>query len=167
MKTIWKSSIGCLAVGSAIACSHAQPTPPAAPAVAQAAPPPRSEPRPAPVEAAVAAVPSRGEDAIYFKLDAALIQAPAQPVLQQVARHLQLYPGSRVRIEGNCDERGTTEYNLALGEQRARAARQYLMRLGIPESRIEVVSFGSERPRSSGHDESAWAENRRDDFRMR
>jgi peptidoglycan-associated lipoprotein len=107
------------------------------------------------------------DEAIYFSFDVALLPENAAPVLQRVARHLELNPKATVRIEGHCDERGTTEYNLALGDQRARAAKQYLLRLGIAENRIEIATYGSERPRNPGHDESAWAENRRDDLRVR
>ena len=71
-----------------------------------------------------------------------------------------------IRIEGNCDERGTTEYNLALGDARARSAATYLERLGVHKNRISTVSYGSERPKVPGHDESAWSQNRRDDFRI-
>jgi peptidoglycan-associated lipoprotein len=150
-----------------LACSHAPPTPPAQPRVAQAAAPTQLR-APAPIEApAPPAQASRQEDAIYFNFDASLIRDDARPVLQEIARELERNPAARVRIEGNCDERGTTEYNLALGDQRARAAKQYLLRLGIAPSRIEVATYGSERPRNPGHDESAWAANRRDDFRVR
>jgi peptidoglycan-associated lipoprotein len=72
-----------------------------------------------------------------------------------------------VRVEGNCDERGTTEYNLALGDKRARAAAEYLQRLGVSRNKLEVVSFGSERPKNPGHNEEAWANNRRADFILR
>jgi peptidoglycan-associated lipoprotein len=151
---------------AAFACSHAQPARPAAPPLAQARAPEARPPAPV-EELPPATIPSRPEDAIYFSFDAALIRDDARPILQQIARELQLHPTARVRIEGNCDERGTTEYNLALGDQRARAAKQYLMRLGVPEKRIEVTSYGSERPRNAGHDEEAWAGNRRDDFLVR
>jgi peptidoglycan-associated lipoprotein len=69
-----------------------------------------------------------------------------------------------IRIEGNCDERGTVEYNLALGEKRANAALDYLVKMGIDPSRISTVSYGKERPMDPGHTEAAWAKNRRDDF---
>ena len=69
-----------------------------------------------------------------------------------------------MRIEGHCDERGTVEYNLALGEKRARAARDYLVSLGTPASRLGIISYGKERPVDPGHSESAWAENRRAEF---
>jgi peptidoglycan-associated lipoprotein len=67
-------------------------------------------------------------------------------------------------VEGNCDERGTTEYNLALGDQRARAAAKYLQTMGVPKEKLEVVTYGSERPKNPGHNEEAWANNRRADF---
>jgi peptidoglycan-associated lipoprotein len=69
-----------------------------------------------------------------------------------------------VRIEGNCDERGTNEYNLALGERRANSAKNFLVSLGVAADRIEIISFGEERPRALGHNEDSWSQNRRDDF---
>jgi peptidoglycan-associated lipoprotein len=77
---------------------------------------------------------------------------------------LEKNPGAVIRIEGNCDERGTVEYNLALGEKRAKAALDYLVKMGIDPSRISTVSYGKERPMDPGHTEAAWAKNRRDDF---
>jgi peptidoglycan-associated lipoprotein len=84
--------------------------------------------------------------------------------LQAIAREAK---GSRIHIEGNCDERGTTEYNIALGENRARAAARYLEHLGVSSTRIDYVSYGSERPKDLGHDDAAWAKNRRDDLVLR
>ena len=104
------------------------------------------------------------EHAIYFALDSAQIADHDRPALQAVARAAQ---GSRIRIEGNCDERGTTEYNLALGDRRASAAAVYLERLGVAATRIDYVSYGSERPKDPGHDDAAWAKNRRDDIFVR
>jgi peptidoglycan-associated lipoprotein len=104
-------------------------------------------------------------EAIYFDFDSALIREDAGPTLQEVGKELA-YNHRKVRIEGNCDERGTTEYNIALGDRRAREAKLYLERLGVPDSRISVVSYGSERPKDPGHNEHAWTENRRDDFRV-
>jgi peptidoglycan-associated lipoprotein len=151
---------------TAVACSHAPPPKPATPPRI-AAIPSTAVRAPAPIEAPSASGTPPHDGAIYFTFDAALIREDARPVLQQIARDLELHPTARVRIEGNCDERGTTEYNLALGDQRARAAKQYLMRLGIAESRVEVATYGSERPHNPAHDEGAWAQNRRDDFRVR
>ena len=76
----------------------------------------------------------------------------------------QQRPDQNLRVEGNCDERGTTEYNLALGQRRAEAAKDYLLNLGLERSRITTISYGKERPRAPGHDEESWRENRRDDL---
>ena len=75
-------------------------------------------------------------------------------------------PGFSVRIDGHCDERGTNEYNLALGERRANAAVEFIMTLGVSGDRLSTLSFGEERPAVSGHDEGAWAQNRRDEFKL-
>jgi peptidoglycan-associated lipoprotein len=104
-------------------------------------------------------------DAIYFDFDSYLLRNDARPELQKVAQEAKR--AKAVRIEGNCDERGTTEYNLALGDARARAAATYLERLGVRENRIATISYGSERPKIPGHNERAWAQNRRDDFIIR
>ena len=106
-----------------------------------------------------------GGEAIYFDFDSALLRQDAHPTLQEVGK-LLAHSHKKVRIEGNCDERGTTEYNLALGDRRAREAEKYLERLGVTERRISVATYGSERPKYAGHDEAAWAKNRRDDFKI-
>ena len=148
-------------------CAHKPVTTAApAPAVARSeTPTPAPAPSPQPAEAAPAA--AGGPEAIFFSFDDALVQSDARPVLQTIAVRMKANPRATLRIEGNCDERGTTQYNLVLGEQRARAARDYLVRLGIAPQRIDIVSYGSERPRQTAHDEQAWAQNRRDDFRLR
>ncbi len=104
---------------------------------------------------------------VFFNFDDATLLGPAIADLDKIAAHLRSDPRATLRIEGNCDERGTTEYNLALGSHRAEAARRYLARLGIDRSRISTVSYGAERPKNPGHDEAAWAENRRDDLVLR
>ena len=101
---------------------------------------------------------------IYFDFDKYDLKPEAREVLQTNAGVLKQYPQFKVRVEGHCDERGTVEYNLALGERRARAARDYLASLGVPANRISIVSFGKERPEDPGHNESAWAKNRRDEL---
>jgi len=108
-------------------------------------------------------IPSAGSRSVYFAFDSALIPYGAQPVLQEV---LSQEKTSRraLRVEGNCDERGTTEYNLALGDRRARSAAKYLQAMGVPKENLEIVSYGSERPKNPGHNEEAWANNRRADF---
>ncbi len=101
---------------------------------------------------------------VFFELDSADISAEGQAVLDQDAQVLNKYPTWSVTIEGHCDERGTAEYNLALGERRAIAARTYLVSLGIPADRLRTVSYGKEFPFDPGHSEDAWARNRRAHF---
>ena len=102
-----------------------------------------------------------GRDTIYFDTDKYNIDADDQAALGQQARYLQQYPNVRVTIEGHCDERGTRDYNLALGERRANAAKNYLASLGVSPARITTVSYGKERPVALGSNEEAWAKNRR------
>lgn len=99
-------------------------------------------------------------DRVYFDFNAAEIRADARPVLDGQSDWLRRYPEVRVRIEGNCDERGTREYNFALGARRADAVRDYLVARGIAPGRITTISFGKERPVDPGHDEAAWAKDR-------
>ena len=101
---------------------------------------------------------------VYFLFDQNIILATQQSKIQAVADYLKDHPEAGVVIEGNCDERGTTEYNRALGEKRAIAAKTFLLDQGIEESRIKTISYGKERPASKGSDESAFKLNRRDDF---
>ncbi|UIP06349.1 peptidoglycan-associated lipoprotein Pal [Erythrobacter sp. SDW2] len=102
-----------------------------------------------------------GKDVIYFDTDRYNIDSADAEALQRQAQWLLRYPGKRATIEGHCDERGTREYNLALGERRANAAKNYLVSLGVDPSRLSVVSYGKERPVALGSTESAWAQNRR------
>ncbi len=101
---------------------------------------------------------------LFFDYDSADVSAEGQKVLTANADLLKKYPTWIVTIEGHCDERGTAEYNLALGERRAAAARTYLISLGISAERLRTVSYGKEFPFDPGHDEAAWAKNRRDHF---
>ena len=156
----------------------ARPAPPAA-AVAPAPAPPRppAPPQPSVERGTVPPEPVR-DDAIasasldelnrnsplkpvFFGLDSSDIDPAAKVVLDSNAPLLRRYPGWVVTIEGHCDERGTAEYNLALGERRAIAARTYLVSLGIPADRLRTVSYGKEFPFDPGHDEAAWKSNRR------
>jgi peptidoglycan-associated lipoprotein len=102
--------------------------------------------------------------AVYFEYDSSELTPSAQKILDGNADTLKKYSTWVVTIEGHCDERGTAEYNLALGERRAVAARSYLVSLGIPAERLKTVSYGKEFPFDAGHDEAAWAKNRRDHF---
>jgi peptidoglycan-associated lipoprotein len=99
-------------------------------------------------------------DRIYFDFDKADIRGDAGPVLQGQAEWLRRYPAVRVRIEGNCDERGTREYNFALGAKRADAVRDFLVGHGVAAGRISTISYGKEQPIDGGHDDAAWARNR-------
>jgi peptidoglycan-associated lipoprotein len=101
---------------------------------------------------------------IRFELDSAALTDEARATLEKHALWLQGRRDLGVTVEGHCDERGTVDYNLALGEQRARATREYLVSLGVAAERLRVVSFGKERPLELGHDEAAWAKNRRAHF---
>ena len=103
----------------------------------------------------------QGRDTIYFDTDKYDIDAEDQTALRQQAQYLQQYPNVRATVEGHADERGTREYNLALGERRANAAKNYLVSLGVSADRITVVSYGKERPVALGSNEQAWARNRR------
>ena len=101
---------------------------------------------------------------VYFDFDKSFIRSEYRPVLREKAGFLKDNANVRIRIEGNCDERGTNEYNLALGERRAESAKNFLLSLGISPDRIEAISYGEERPLAVGHNEDSWAQNRRDDF---
>lgn len=102
-----------------------------------------------------------GRDTIYFDTDRYDIDSEDQAALRQQAEYLLQYTGARATVEGHADERGTRDYNLALGERRANAARNYLVSLGVPESRLRTVSYGEERPVATGSNEQAWSRNRR------
>ena len=101
---------------------------------------------------------------IYFEFDSIRLTPEAQEILTQKAAWLRMNPSARVTIEGHCDDRGTNEYNLALGEGRAQSARDFLVDLGIRESRLKSLSYGEERPLVTGQDEESWARNRRAHF---
>ena len=102
----------------------------------------------------------------FFNFDKSDIRADARDALSQTAQFLRSYPEVKVVIEGHCDERGSTEYNLALGDRRAASAKQFLISLGIAANRMETVSYGKERPFCTEHDEQCWQQNRRAHFVM-
>jgi peptidoglycan-associated lipoprotein len=99
-------------------------------------------------------------DRIFYAFDSSALSAQAQGTLDKQAAWLQKYPNNNVLIAGNCDERGTEEYNLALGWRRANADKNYLVAHGIAASRLQTISYGKDRPVALGHDEQAWAQNR-------
>ena len=149
-------------------CSHEQKAPPARPAPPVAVAAHAALPRPtAPqVEAPSEAPQASNEPAIYFDFDSYALRSDAHSVLQKVASTLKA-KNAALEIAGNCDELGTIEYNLALGEERAKAAKSYLEHLGVPNAKVRTVSYGSERPKYPGHDDDAHAKNRRDDLIVR
>ncbi|MBI4531154.1 MAG: peptidoglycan-associated lipoprotein Pal, partial [Candidatus Latescibacteria bacterium] len=103
-------------------------------------------------------------NAIHFDFDRYNLRSDAQQILAKHATVFQKYPEANVTIEGHCDERGTIEYNLALGERRAKSARDYLVRYNLAPKRFKIVSFGKERPVDLRQNEEAWAKNRRAEF---
>jgi peptidoglycan-associated lipoprotein len=103
---------------------------------------------------------------IYFDFDKSELKPEARAILTKKAEWLRKNPQFSVKIEGNCDERGTNEYNLALGERRANAAMKFLNALGVSANRISTISYGEERPADPRHNEEAWAKNRRDEFKL-
>jgi len=101
---------------------------------------------------------------LYFDFDSSVIKSGEKPKINAVAEYLKAHPGEALRIEGNCDERGTEEYNRALGERRALASREALVEQGVDATMLETISYGKDKPVAPGHDESAWRLNRRSDF---
>ena len=127
--------------------------------------------------AAQAAAPSTPKDArdgalqakldkIFFDFDSPTLSPAARATLAKDAELLKQQASAKIRIEGNCDELGSDDYNLSLGESRAKSAMKYLQSLGIKSDRLSVISYGKEKPADTGHDESARAKNRRDEFRV-
>jgi peptidoglycan-associated lipoprotein len=160
------------------ACSHARPVADAAagaqPAAQPAAPQLSVEQKaPTPVVATPgaegqseldAALAALRDVSLYFAFDEATLTPQATDKLAKVGDVLQRHSGLSIRIEGNCDERGSEAYNIALGQRRADAAKKYLVRFGARPEQIQAISYGKERPKAPGHDETAWAQNRRDDL---
>ena len=135
------------------------------PAPTDTAPPPASTPTPTPSGPIAGSqadfLANVTSDRIFFGTDEHDIDDEDRAILRSQAEWLMRYPNKRVTVEGHADERGTREYNLALGERRANSAKNYLAALGIDAARINTISFGKERPVALGSDEAAWAQNRR------
>jgi peptidoglycan-associated lipoprotein len=112
--------------------------------------------------AGVAGMPS--QRSVFYEFDNYTVKSEFTPLVQANAEYLKDHSSAKVRIEGNCDERGSRSYNLALGQRRADAVRKAIELLGVSGKRIETVSYGEEKPQANGHDESAWAKNRRSDL---
>jgi peptidoglycan-associated lipoprotein len=166
-----------MTMGLGIACKKPAPAPetkqeeapaPAPAPTPQAAPTPA--PAPEPLKADEAAMMRQAADAalkdINFDLDKSDIREVDKPKLQAIADFMRSYPRAKVQIAGNCDERGTVEYNLALGERRAHAAQAYLVSLGTDGAKLPTISYGKERPKVQGHDEESWLINRNCEFTL-
>jgi len=179
MKRQWILLVLVLAgLSMVMACACGQPKPVEQPVVA---PPPPIQPKveevapappPPPVQEEVKEVPPPPppkieeislED-IYFPFDNYSLTDKAKATLDRNASSIKKNPSAKIQIEGNCDERGTVEYNLALGEKRANSAKTYLVKMGIEETQLSTISYGKEKPIDPGHNEEAWAKNRRDHF---
>ena len=145
------------------------PTDTTAPAPPPPAPPPPAPPPPASgpsAEAVTAALVADLGNVIHFDYDQDLVKPEDRPILDRKAEIMKANPAVRVRISGHADSRGSDEYNLVLGNKRALAARQYLIGRGVDGGRIDVTSFGEERPVDSAENEAAWAQNRRAEFEI-
>lgn len=174
MKNVRKLSLIMAVLLSACASVEEQKpaaTPPQASAPASA-PPAAARPAPrqavpsapaAPTATAPAKMAAPGKNGVYFDFDKSDIKPQFRTLIEEHAKYLRANPSLRVTIEGNCDERGSREYNVALGQRRAETVMKTLVLLGVPESRMEAISYGEEKPRLPGHDEASWAENRRGD----
>lgn len=147
---------------------EAQPAPPAppppAPPPAPAAPQAVEAPPPAPMDELNNPNSILAKRSVYFDFDKSLIHQSDVPIIEAHGNYLVSHTARTVRIEGNCDERGSREYNLALGQRRADVVRSRLQLLGVPTSRVETVSYGKEKPRAMCHNESCWWQNRRSDI---
>ena len=177
------SLVGCGAQTPPVVPESSPPPPPStqdvarSPAPVTPPPPPSSAPEPPPIvpralspdeEFARRSLEELNRESplepVYFPLDSSELNDRARRIVEGNAEVLRRFPSWVVTVEGHCDERGTAEYNLALGERRALVARRYLVELGIGEDRVRTVSYGKEFPFNPGHDEGAWSENRRAHF---
>ena len=152
-----------------VGCAKEEPPPPTAEAQPRPAapppppPPPMTTPPPGPSISQQAFQEFQNQD-LYFDFDKYDLRTDARTTLDRKASFLNQNSSVRVQVEGHCDERGTNEYNMALGERRANAAKQYLTTAGISAGRLSTISYGEERPLDPGHTETAWARNRRAHF---
>jgi len=153
--------LAAFAAGCAKKAVEAPPAPPPAPPVTQAEPAPAPAETPAPAPVPVPKVTASDFTDAFFDYDSHALREDARAALDRAAKLLRDNADVSLTIEGHCDERGTVEYNQALGEKRANAARDYLANAGVAASRLQTVSYGKERPFAQGHAESAWAQNRR------
>ncbi|NBC35157.1 peptidoglycan-associated lipoprotein Pal [Novosphingobium sp. FSY-8] len=154
-------TVSALALAACASTPKELPPPPVAVASSTVETPPQTPPGPAEGSAAHYLATMMGRDTVYFAYDKYNIDPVAAASLQAQAQWLMRYAGKRATIEGHADERGTRDYNIALGERRATAAKNYLVSLGVDAARLTVVSYGKDRPVALGSDEASWAKNRR------
>ena len=170
MKSLRRVAWVALLVLLVAGCAKKAPEPPPAPPTqteAPPTPPPPPPPPPQPETPPAPTVTSESFSPVFFDFDSYALREDGRAALDQNAKVLRDNASAQITIEGHCDERGTVEYNQALGERRAAAARDYLIGAGIEASRIQVVSYGKERPFATGSDESSWQQNRRAHFTLR
>jgi peptidoglycan-associated lipoprotein len=170
-----KLVIGIVLVNLLVACASEKPKETAAaptPVAAAPEPAPAPAPAPTPAPAPVVAVdplndPSNilAKRSVYFPFDVSAVQDADKPLVEAHAKYLSAHPDRKVRLEGNADERGSNEYNLALGQRRAESVKKMLVLGGAKASQIETVSYGEEKPVGLGHDEASWSKNRRTDIK--
>ncbi|HWA22106.1 MAG TPA: peptidoglycan-associated lipoprotein Pal [Caulobacterales bacterium] len=158
MRTVAKFAFALATVTAVAACASKPPPAPPAPAPVAAAPPPARPAGPVPGSAEDFRV-SVG-DRVFFDYDQYTLRADARATLDRQAAWLKRYGAVRVLVDGNADERGTREYNLALGTRRANSVKEYLVSNGVAATRVDTVSYGKERPIATGSDEASWAQNR-------
>jgi len=157
VKSQMRNTLIILTAVAAVAACASRPEP--APTPQQTTPPPTSQPQ-GPVPGSIEDFRVSVGDRVFFGYDSFALTAEARSVLERQAAWLRQYPNVRLLVAGNCDERGTREYNLSLGARRAAAARDYLVSLGVAASRVETVSYGKERPIDPRANEEAWSVNR-------
>jgi peptidoglycan-associated lipoprotein len=167
-----KLIISIVLVNLLAACASEKPK---APEAAAPVPPPvvtAPAPEAAPAPAPVVEVDSLNDPAsilvkrsVYYPFDVSAVQDADKPIVVAHAKYLSEHPDRNVRVEGNADERGSNEYNLALGQRRADGVKQMLVLGGAKASQIETVSYGEEKPKATGHDEASWSQNRRSDIK--
>ena len=172
-----KISISVLLLSLLAACASEKPKEP----VVEAKPTPVVEAPKAPVAVAPVAAPAPApapvaidplndpnsilaKRSVYYPFDVSVVQDADKPVVEAHAKYLSEHANRKVRLEGNCDERGSDEYNLALGQRRADGVKKMLEVGGVKDSQIETVSYGEEKPKAAGHDEASWSQNRRTDL---
>ena len=167
-----KLLISILLVNLLAACASQKPVEPEAAAPEPAPAPVVEAPAPAPAPAPVVVIDPLNDPtsllakrSVYYPFDVSTVQEADKPAVQAHAQYLSEHPNRTVRLEGNCDERGSNEYNLGLGNRRANGVKQMLLLGGAKANQIDTVSYGEEKPRCNDHNEACWQQNRRTDIR--